>query len=100
LLAIFNIGLSFAQVNKPLTDSICRHLNFLYTADFTIQLVNLFSYYHVHDIAYVSDRYRNSMISFAVTSILLTFMINEEKYAPAETIIADTVRMDGFVIRE
>lgn len=32
------------------------------------------------------------MISFAITSLLLVFMINEERYAPAEPIIADTVR--------
>lgn len=63
----------------------------MYTLEFMLQLFNLYAYYQAHAIATISDRYGESMVSFAITFIILVFTMNEERYAPAEPIIADTV---------
>jgi hypothetical protein len=88
---VLNIGLSFAEGSKSLSNLICNHLNILYSLDFMVQLVNLFAYYHIHDISSISNRYQECMVSFVITFLLLIFIMNEERYAPAEPIVADTV---------
>lgn len=93
MLAVLNIVflLSADGTTRAFSDVICKHLNVLYILEFLIQLVNLNAYYQVYDISTVSDRYQTCMVSFALTILLLLFAVNEERYAPAEPIIADTV---------
>ncbi|KAG2195149.1 hypothetical protein INT47_006598 [Mucor saturninus] len=95
LLAVLNIvfSLSADGTTRAFSDVICKHLNVLYILEFLIQLVNLNAYYQVYDISTVSDRYQACMVSFALTILLLLFAVNEERYAPAEPIIADTGRI-------
>lgn len=66
-------------------------MNTLYAVDFFVQLINLYSYYQVHDVSVISDRYMYTIVSWAITFILILLIINEERYAPSEDIIADTV---------
>ena len=91
VLAVLNIGLSYRDQWRQMANTVCQHLNMLYTADFFLQLVNVYAYYHFHDVSTISDRYQYHIISWCITSLLIVCMINEERYAPSEKIVADTV---------
>lgn len=102
LLALFNAGLSFigpytitagdSISSKSLANTICKHLNWMYVIDFIVQLTNLYAYYHVHDISFISHRYKISMISGGISLVSLVLIINEDRYSPSKPIIAETVR--------
>ncbi|KAK4517554.1 uncharacterized protein ATC70_000894 [Mucor velutinosus] len=93
VLAVLNISLSFTISGKSLSDHICTHLNYLYVADFLIQLINLSAYYQIHDILEISHRYEHEMMYGIITLLLLVIVSNESRYAPSEPIIADTGRV-------
>ncbi|GAA5802280.1 hypothetical protein HPULCUR_007743 [Helicostylum pulchrum] len=92
LLAAVNIALSFAKSLKPLADLICRQLNIAYSMDFAIQLVNMYSYYRVHDISVINERYQYIMITCSISFIMLACIINEERYKPAKPVVTNTGR--------
>jgi hypothetical protein len=100
---LFNVCLSFiiattqdGNSSKALADTICKHLNWMYTIEFILQLVNLYAYYHVHNVSFISDRYKSNMISGAITLVLLLFIINEDRYSPSEPITVETVSFYGI----
>lgn len=93
VIASINIALSFSETTKALTNFICKQMNTLYAVDFFVQLINLYSYYHVYDVSVISDRYMYTIVSWVITFILILLIINEERYAPSEDIIADTGRV-------
>ncbi|KAG2234156.1 hypothetical protein INT48_002319, partial [Thamnidium elegans] len=93
LLAACNIALSFAKSFKPLTDSICSQLNIIYSIDFVIQLINIYSYYRVYDISVINERYRYIMITCSINFVMLVFIMNEERYRPAKPVVTDTGRV-------
>ncbi|CAO3634907.1 unnamed protein product [Mucor fragilis] len=93
ILALLNVCLSFTISGKSLSDHMCTHLNYLYMADFSVQLINLSAYYQVHDVLEISHRYEHEMLYGIMTLLLLVIVSNESRYAPSEPIIADTGRV-------
>lgn len=94
LLAVTNLSLS--EDAKPIADEICHQLNILYFIHFLIGLVDVRSFYAVYDYSTVSTGYSIAFYTTTISLILLVFIINEERHAPAEPVITDTVSLHSF----
>jgi hypothetical protein len=93
-LAVTNLSLS--EDAKPIADEICHQLNILYFVSFLIGLVDLRSFYVVYNYATVSTGYSIAFYTTTISLILLVFLINEERHAPAEPVVTDTVSLHSF----
>lgn len=90
LLAGVNIILSGSS-KRPVASEICKQLNFLYTAHFLINCIDLRSFYVQHYTDIVSPGYVRAITTACITFALLVIVINEARHAPRQTVIADTV---------
>lgn len=77
--------------SKQLSDFICRELNVMYIVYFMIELVNIYAYYHIHDISFIQARYAYWIFSSAITILLIVFVINEERDSPTDPIVTESV---------
>lgn len=92
LLAGINIILSGSS-KRPVASEICKQLNFLYTAHFLINCIDLRSFYVQHYTDIVSPGYVRTITTACITFALLVIIINEARHAPRQTVIADTGRV-------
>ncbi|EIE75466.1 hypothetical protein RO3G_00170 [Rhizopus delemar RA 99-880] len=60
--------------------------------DSTIE-VNIYAYYHIHDISFIQARYAHWIFSSAITILLIVFVINEERDSPTGPIVTESGRI-------
>lgn len=77
---------------KSVVDVVCRQLNVLYTCHLLINAVDLRSFYIVHLADEFTTGYTVSLAVACVTLFVLLVIIHEERNAPAQPVIADSVR--------
>ncbi|OAD76740.1 hypothetical protein PHYBLDRAFT_185838 [Phycomyces blakesleeanus NRRL 1555(-)] len=93
---LFSISLAVLVLSgssKSLADSLCNQAHNLFGFDTLVGLINLRSYYLVHDVELESTGYTFALISFSLNLGLFCLLIHEERQAPDEIVYADNGRV-------
>ncbi|KAI8066832.1 hypothetical protein BC940DRAFT_274537 [Gongronella butleri] len=91
VLAILQLSLS--DEAKSTADAVCSQLNALYFVQFVTCLVDLRSFYMVHDVSAFSTGYIVTLMSAGSALVMLSIMIHEERAAPLQPVVSDTGRV-------
>ena len=89
-LSITNISFT-GTPKKPIADVVCVQLNYLYLLHLSLDLIDLRSFYAAHYTNIATEGYRHSVFTACVTLILLLVIIHEERHAPVQPVVTDTV---------
>jgi hypothetical protein len=86
------VNLVTSPTLKPIGDEMCLQLNILYFVHFVVGLVDLHSFYGAYNYSTISSGYAISLYTTIISMLLLIFAVNEERHAPSEPVVTDTVR--------